>query len=87
MNITFCENDRRKAMAGRRNGTEARNAFICIATVASEVKDNRCCLRTLLDVLEHQRGLGGLMVVSGSEADIKAEEVAQYIACLLRALP
>jgi hypothetical protein len=41
------------------------------------VNDNRCCLQTLLDVLYRQRGLSG----SDSEADIKAMEVAQYIAC------
>jgi hypothetical protein len=81
-----CEVERRKAIAGRRNGTEAINAFICIATVATTVKDSRCCLKALLDVLEQQRGLSGFNLVSDSEADTKAVEVAQYIACLLQAV-
>ena len=82
-----CELLRQKAMAGRRNGTEAINAFICIAAVATTVTNNRCCLETLLDVLEKQRELSGLNVAgSASEADFKATEVAQYITCLLKAV-
>lgn len=86
MNTEPWEGLRARAMARPRDCTEAINAFICIAAVATTVKDDDGCLRTLLDVLEQQRGLAGFAVVQGSEADRKAFEVAAYLDCLRSAI-
>lgn len=86
MNRDACEGLRRKAIAGVSNGTEAINAFICIASLAQSVQSDACCLPTLSELLDKQRGLAGLNVTRTSEADRKADEVAVYIGCLLRQL-
>ena len=88
MNADSCETKRLRALAGVPNGTEASRAFICIANVASSVRDSSCCLKALLQVLEEQHGLGGIALAGTSDdANKKAADVAAYINCLLQRVP
>jgi len=78
-----CEKLRSTAMMGYANGTEAINAYIAIAAVATSKQGDFCCLETLLDVLEQQSGLSGTSLVGTSEPQRKTFEVERYIKCLL----